>query len=226
MAKKLTKKTLRRRARNHVLLQGSPRLYMFCVLAVTLLTAFLVSVILLHLGVTRMWIRYGIAAIVGYAAFFFYLHVLLFYVYKIQSDKGRIEAEVEDFVDLADGATDLEFGDGGGSSSGGLDGLDLFGEGEAVAVVIAIVLVLGVFLASFYVIYIAPEILFEVTFDAFVGIGYLKILKSEQKKHWSESAIKATWAPFLITLVLVVASGALLQAIVPEAIRFKDIFSR
>lgn len=42
--------------------------------------------------------------------------------------------------------------------------------------VIAIVLVLGVFLASFYVIYIAPEILFEVTFDAFVGIGYMKIL--------------------------------------------------
>lgn len=228
MKKKLSEKKLRRRARNHVLMQGSPRLYMFCVLAVSLLTAFLASAILLHLGVTRMWIRYGVAAIVGYAAFFLYLHVLLFYVYKIQADKARVEADVEDVVDLAEGATDIALGDasdsGGGSSSGGLDSLELFGEGEAVAVVIAIVLILGVFIASFYVIYIAPEILFEIAFDALVGVGYFRILKSGQNKHWSESAIKATLIPFLITLLLSVVCGALLQAIVPDAVRFKDIF--
>lgn len=203
---------------------------MFLVLIVTLFTAFLVSAALLKFGVTQMWLRYGIAAIAAYASFFLYLYILLYYIYKIRSDREGVRAQIDETLDRMETAADLAsdapgLASTGSSRSHGVgDAFDLFGEGEFVAVIFGILLICGVLFASFYVVYIAPEILFEIAFDAFMGFGYYRVMKSRESKHWSEGAIKSTIIPFLITLALVVVCGAVIQSLVPGAIKLRDIF--
>jgi len=203
---------------------------MFLVMSMTLLTAFAVSAILLYFGLNAMWLRYGIAAMVAYLAFFLYLQVVLYAIYKVRGDPDTIEGTVEAVIDTA---TDLDFSRSeanstlsSGSENSSFSFGDLFGGDDFVVVIIGIVMILGVLFSSLYVIYIAPEMLFEIVFDALVGVGYYRVMKSKQNKHWTEGAIRATIIPFAITLIVVVLGGALIQMLSPEVIRFKDLFSR
>ena len=57
--------------------RGLPRVLMSLILAATGAAGFLVSFALLHVGVTRMWLRYPVAVLAAYGVFLFLLRVWL-----------------------------------------------------------------------------------------------------------------------------------------------------
>jgi uncharacterized membrane protein YfcA len=89
--------------------------------------------------------------------------------------------------------------------------------------VIGIIILFGVFIASFYVIYIAPELIFEITFEALVSVGFYRMAKREQRKDWMQSTFRATIWPFVVTLVLAAVGGLVIQMINPEVVKMRDL---
>lgn len=226
---------LRKRARDHILLQGSPRLKVFIIVAATLITGLGASFLLLKLGVKAMWLRYALATLIAYAGFFFYMRLMIYWFYTISHEKEVIRKKVDDTVDgidvdagdVAEAAVDLL--DSGVSApevsgSGGFSVGDLFGDGDAVPFIIGIVILLGIFVGSFYVVYIAPELIFEITFEALVSVGFYRMAKKQQRKDWMESTFHATIWPFVATLVLATVGGLVIQWIDPEVVKMRDLF--
>jgi len=225
---------LRKRARDHILLQGSPRLKVFIIVTVTLMTGLGASFMLLKLGMKAMWLRYALATLIAYVGFFFYMRLMIYWFYTISHEKEIIRKKVDDTIDgmeidggdVAEAAVDLL--DSGASvpevSGGGFGIGDLFGDGDAVPFIIGIAILLGIFVGSFYVIYIAPELIFEITFEALVSVGFYRMAKKQQRKDWMESTLHATIWPFVATLILVTVGGLVIQWINPEVVRMRDLF--
>src|ERR1041384_7449317 len=65
------------RVRRLLMRRGLPRVLMSLILAATGAAGFLVSFALLHMGVTRMWLRYPVAVLAAYGVFLFLLRVWL-----------------------------------------------------------------------------------------------------------------------------------------------------
>ncbi len=228
---------LRKRARDHILLQGSPRLKVFLIVTATLVTGLGTSFLLLKCGVQAMWLRYSLAALFAYAAFFLYMRILIYWFYSISHEKDIIRQRVAATLDNADGdsvgdaietAVDVVDAASSVSADSGGSGLpdigDLFSDGDAVPFVIGIIILFGIFISSFYVVYIAPELIFEITFEALVSVGFYRMAKREQRKDWMQSTFRATIWPFVITLVLAAVGGLVIQMIDPEAIKMRDLF--
>jgi hypothetical protein len=97
---------------------------MTIVLLLTASVGFLVSVLMLHLGVTRMALRYPAAVLLAYAAFILFLRLWLAW----QRRQGRVSDPSPDIsFDLPSGGIrapgkDIDFGGGGGFGGGGAGG--------------------------------------------------------------------------------------------------------
>jgi hypothetical protein len=100
----------------------------------------------------------------------------------------------------------------------GLDlDLDLdLGEG-CFWIVIPILAIVGVIVAMFYVVYVAPIFLAEILVDALLLAGLYKRLKGIEPRHWLRSVVRRTLLPVLIATALFIAAGYLMQRIAPEA---------
>jgi len=102
--------------------QDYPRLQMTMMVMGTALAGMLSSWVLLQMGINHMGWRYGCSVICAYIAFLRLLRIWLhFEGRRIQVDMGIVD--VEDVVDLADAASDIELpsirgGGGGGGVSG------------------------------------------------------------------------------------------------------------
>ena len=107
---------IKRRLQGH----GLPRLQMSLMLLLTGACGFLCSYALLHLGLTRMWLRYPIAVICAYGVFLLLLRLWLAY----QCRRSRAPAPDFDLPSLL--PTDF----GGGSISGSGGGSFGFGRGS------------------------------------------------------------------------------------------------
>lgn len=108
---------------------------------------------------------------------------------------------------------------GGGSSkgSGFSFGLDLDDSGflVVIAVLVATVAALG---AAFYLIWSAPILLAEVLVDGLILTGLYKRLKrTDDPEHWVLGAVRRTWIPALMVVILFSFAGWLLQRAVPDA---------
>ena len=124
-------------------------------------------------------------------------------------------------------ASSVGGGGGGSSASAGGGGgsflpdvnldvdLDL-GEG-CFWIVIPVVAIIGVVIAMFYVVYIAPVFLAEILVDALLVAGLYKRLKSVEPRHWLRSCVRRTLLPVLLTTALFIAAGYLMQRIAPGA---------
>ena len=104
---------------------------------------------------------------------------------------------------------------GGSGSSGG--SIDLGDADELVIPLLVAALAIGLALASFYVIYAAPELFAEVLVDGGLAGALYRKMKGEQEGNWMQTAVRKTIAPFLLTGVLVVATGWGLSAHAPGA---------
>jgi hypothetical protein len=110
------------------------------------------------------------------------------------------------------------FGDGsvsGGSSSDALDAVS-GGDGEGVAIVIAVVALLGGLLALGFVVYSSPILLAEVLLDvAVVGALYRKNQRHE-RGHWAAGVLGRTYKPALVLAVFAAIFGFAIQSLAPE----------
>ena len=219
---------------------------MTAIVLATGLAGFGVSVALLALGVASMPIRYTVAVLAAYAVFL--LLVRLWALYQ----RHRLEAHgsLADFVPVPDhaatdhAATDVGTSVGGGGRFGG-GGAGRSWEGEAVApdvapvtsgvpaldldldegwvLVVPVVVLVGGVLAAVYVIYAAPVLLAEVLLDVVLVSGLYRRLRRLESRSWLTTAIRRTWVPVALVVLLVAAGGFVIQHVVPQADSIGDV---
>jgi hypothetical protein len=216
------------------------------ILSLTGMAGFLTSFCLLHLGVSRMWLRYPIAILTAYGVFLMLLGIWLWL------QRHSLDADLLDLdfhrSSASDTAESLHFGggDGGGGGAGGSwgesvssstspssassgssaadIGFDLdFGEG--CLVVIALLAVVGGLVASFYVIYIAPALLAEILVDGAMVAGLYRRVKNIEPGNWLQTAVRRTILPAILAAVFFTVAGVALQKAFPKAQSIGDVWN-
>ena len=223
-----------------------PRLHMMLILSMAAVGAFLTSASLVALGVDSMAARYALAAVGGYFFFLAFVRVWIAYQTRNWSFGRRTDqpqAELDPSLDLGNvdlpdlsalSAADAGFSGGGGgfggagasgsfdgelttggSSSRALDGVSS-GDGEGIAIVIAVLALLGGLIALGFVVYSSPILLAEVLLDvAVVGALYRKNQRHE-RGHWAAGVLGRTYKPALVLTLFAVIFGAAIQSLAPE----------
>ena len=111
-------------------------------------------------------------------------------------------------------------GGGGGSSKGGGGfsfSLDLDDSGFLVVLAILAIAVAALGAAA-YLIWSAPILLAEVLVDGLIMTGlYRRLKRTDDPDHWVLGAVRRTWIPALVVVILFSFAGWLLQRAVPEA---------
>jgi hypothetical protein len=211
------------------LLQDSmPRLQMSLILLLTGLAGFLASFSLLHLNVSRMWIRYPIAILIAYGVFLLLLRLWL-WIYgrdmEVDLDPDLAEVVLElpsggyapSEVSHSNVGADIGHTHAGGSSSwwSGID-FDLDVE-DGWFLIIAVIVLIGALIASLYIIYIAPLLLAEILIDGVLLVGLYKKVKHIDQQHWLRAAVRRTIIPVLLIAMFFSIAGFAMQRVVPEA---------
>ncbi|HZG51638.1 MAG TPA: hypothetical protein VEZ40_05820 [Pyrinomonadaceae bacterium] len=96
-------------------------------------------------------------------------------------------------------------------------GLDVDLDDGCFWIIIPVAAIVGVLIAMFYVVYIAPVFLAEILVDALLLAGLYKRLKGVEPRHWLRSAVRRTLLPALLATALFIAAGYLMGRIAPEA---------
>ena len=121
------------RVRRLLLRRGMPRVEMSLILGATGAAGFLASFVMLHVGVSLMWLRYALAVLLAYAVFLLLLRLWLFLHGRDPlpdlPDLG-INLTPSDFNDSLSGAGQASFGGGGDFAGGGAGGSWGGGVGE------------------------------------------------------------------------------------------------
>ena len=233
--------------KQRLLRRGMPRLQVAAILLFTGLAGFLTSFLLLHLGLSRMWLRYPMAAIVGYCVF-----LLILYLWLWLRRGGKLDPDFDapglELIPEAipAGSESFKFGGGGdfgGAGAGGSWGesasaaarvsadsvVDASGFGvdldEAWPVVLAIVVLLGGLVASFYIIYIAPALLAEIIVDGILMVGLYKRLKQVERRHWLQGALRQTVLPAIVVMTFLTIAGYAMQKAAPGAQTIGDVWN-
>ncbi|MET0650441.1 MAG: hypothetical protein ABW208_27855 [Pyrinomonadaceae bacterium] len=121
------------RVRRLLLRRSLPRVWMSLILAATGAAGFLASFLMLHLGVSRMWLRYPLAVLFAYAVFIVLLRVWLFLHGRdvrggaSGSELDTAEVGTEIVLDSVGRPLPDTFGGGGDFGGGGAGGS--WGEG-------------------------------------------------------------------------------------------------
>jgi hypothetical protein len=223
-----------------------PRFQMSVILLLTGFAGFLSSFLLLHLGVSQMWLRYPLSILSAYAAFLLLLRLwLAFQRYSGDFDlPGNVDFPINNGIDNSiSGAEFLGGGDFGGAGAGGSWGdatpsssesggssiLDSFSFDfdleELALVIIAVVALIGGLVASLYIIYIAPILLAEILVDGLLLRGLQNRVKNIEQKHWLQTAIRKTLLPAVLCALFFGVIGGALQAIAPEAKSIGEVWT-
>lgn len=146
-----------------------------------------------------------------------------------------LDIDLPDLSALGDlgSATESAFAGGGGGFGGGgasgsfgdadtsegasdvLDGLSS-GDGEGLAIVVALIALLGGMLALGFVVYSSPIMLAEVLLDvAVVGALYRKNGRHE-RSHWAAGVLRRTYKPTLVLAAFAALFGFATQSLAPE----------
>lgn len=212
----------------------------------TIAVGVLISKFILFLDFTQPMFRYGMAVLFSYAVFFLFIHIWLrIYFSQRKSRKGDSGLDALDVVDGIDHSiptrvpNEVWRGGGGNFSGGGASSTwgpsssngsssilkDIPDVGD-IDEGIVIILILGVLAAVFgsagYLIYSAPEILFEAAFEVVLATALLKRTKKLQSEGWKVSVFKSTWWLFAIVLGLAMTFGAVIKSRCPEASSFSQ----
>ncbi len=218
-----------------------PRLQMGLIVALTGAAGWLLSALLLALGMDQMALRYP-AALGG--AYLVFLGLLWLWLRTQAQDYDLLP----DVVDMAlprgshcgTGDVPLTSGGSGDFAGGGASGhFDaptalpadepgvLSAVGDAVGSVgdadefaiplLAIALAIGLAFASLYVVYLAPALFAELLFDGVLSYTLYRRLRHTDSRHWLSTAFRRTVLPFALTAVLVALVGAGLTAYAPGA---------
>lgn len=216
-----------------------PRFQMGLMVALTGAFGLLSSYLLLQVGVDSMTVRYPLALAVAYLFF-----LLLLWLWLRTKAEDYLEAiDVITPTSSPDGvchAPSMTSGNGGdfagGGSSGTFEGAgspvtddlpNVSGVGDAIGSaaeadefavpLIAIVLALGLALASLYVVWLAPTLLAELMLDGALSYALYRHFRGVERRHWVETAVRRTVGPLGLTMVFVSLLGAAMSAYAPGA---------
>lgn len=99
--------------------------------------------------------------------------------------------------------------------------VDLGGADEGCLPLIVLALVLALLAAVFgvgaYVVWQAPILLAEVAFEAALAAGLIRAARRVDDPGWIGGALSASWKPFLLVFVFLLAAAALTEKFAPEA---------
>lgn len=218
-----------------------PRMQIMIILALTGVSAFLASALLLRLGITPMVVRYPLAIAAAYGVFISLIGVWLW----LQRSPPDIDDLTEGVLDGSWSSVDMTPTGGGGgrnladvsgggwnagaaapapaASSGGGSGIDLPGVDvdldldDLIWVVIALVVLAAGLLAIFYIVYIAPVLLTEVLVDGLLAAGLYKSVKGVGPGSWVMTVLRKTAIPAVLAMVFFAIAGFCVQKIEPKA---------
>jgi hypothetical protein len=222
-----------------------PRLQMFLLVTLTGASGFVATYILLHVGFVEMWLRYLAAFGVAYLMFLVLLWLWL---------RTRAE-DYADLLDLSGSPSSSSSGSascyggkggdfGGGGASGSFDtpsdhlsamgdshssvgdALGTAAEAEEFAIpLVVLVLAAAMICSSLFMIYSPPVLFAELLVDGVLSVSLYRRLRGLQTRHWIATALRRTALPFLLTAVIVSASGWIMARYAPEAHSIGDVIS-
>ena len=231
-----------------------PRFQMTLILSLTGFAGFLTSFLLLHSGVSQMWLRYPLAILSAYVAFLLSLRLWL----ALHRSRGNYDLGVNFDLPIdggsggtASSSADFSFGGGGdfggggaggswgdsvssssslpysgGNGSSAFDGISLdLDLQELWLLVLAVAALLGGLVASLYIVYIAPVLLAEILVDGLLLRGLYNRVEHIERKHWLQTAVRKTLLPALLCVLFFGVAGGALQAIAPEAKSIGQVWS-
>lgn len=228
------------RVKDRLVRESFPRIQMALLVSLTGGFGLLASFTMLQFGVDSMVLRYPLALACAYLFFLFLIWLWL----RTNAEDYVDAADLTDLIPRphrTDCSPDFSSGGGGdfggGGASGTFDGSTLPVEGadssplaamretvgaaadadELVIPLVAIVLAIGIAVASLYVVYIAPLLFAEVMMDGALSYVLFRHLRGQDPQHWLSSAFHRTVWPFTATAVFLVAVGAAMAAYAPGA---------
>ena len=222
--------------------EGYPRLQMSLIVALTGGAGFGFSYGLLQGGVHAMALRYPVALGLAYLVF-----LLLIWLWLRTSASDWVDGHVDVpsgswSPDNGDGVSSGQGGDfGGGGASGSFDGptvrgssdptgnalgsLDIDGGDELAIPLAVIALVVGMALASLYVVYVAPALLAEVLVDGAISYALFRRLRDHERRHWIRAVVRHTFWPFLGTAVFLAGMGWAMGQYAPGALSIGQVIA-
>lgn len=231
------------RVRARLLAKSFPRVQMALIVMLTGGFGFLSSFSLLALGVDSMAMRYPLA--LGFAYLFFLLLIWLWLRTSITD-----YADIPDITTfLPNNRTSACVGEWTGTDASGMsinlndsmptlkdevssplglvkDSVSMVSDADEVVIPLLVVaLLLGLAVASFYIIYIAPVIFAEVLVDGALSYALFRHLRNQAPQHWLSSTIRRTVLPFALTAAFASLMGAAMASYAPGAQSLGDVIA-
>lgn len=194
---------------------SSPRLQMLLLVGLTGAVGFLASVLLLHIGLTTMWLRYLLSFACAYLVFLGLLWLWL---------RTQVEdyADAADLPDLGGSRTDLHAcrSDGAAHTVESAtapaephpvgEALEAAAQAEELAIpLILLIIVAALLCAVFFIVYGAPLLFAELLVDGVLSAKLYRKLRGLEPEHWLQTALRRTALPFAASaLILSAAPGA------------------
>lgn len=228
------------RLKNQLEQYSYPRIHMSIIVALTGGVGLLSSFLMLHTGIDSMVLRYPLALLFAYMSFLFLLWLWLRskaedYVDIIDplnfTSMDTSSADPSSYMvggggDFGGAGASGTFDDFGTASISETDSLSssigdnagsLLDADELAIPIIAIVLAVGLALASLYIVYLAPALFAELLFDGVLSYSLYRHLRNESNNHWIGTAFERTILPFGITGIFLVMISLAMTHYAPGA---------
>lgn len=220
-----------------------PRLQMLLLVTVTGASGFFASYILLHTGLHEMWLRYLASFGAAYLMFLFLLWLWLRTKAQDYIDlpdiSGSSSSGTGDMCttysghggDFGGGGTTASFdapspnlADAGDGSTSVGDALGSVADADEFAIpLLALVLAGALVCSSIFMVYSAPALFAELLVDGVLSASLYRKLRGLETRHWFETALRRTAWPFVLTAVMVSATGWGMALYAPEAHSIADV---
>lgn len=199
------------------------RFHMALILLAVISSGVSASRLLLSAGFHQPILRYPLSVLMSYGVFLGLVRIWIWFVNTNRS------ASVPDIV--ADGAAEAADVAGDVAIESSLNappgfppnlGIDLDLD-DGWFIVLALVILIGaIFGSGAYLVYMAPELLGEVAFQAALASGLSRAMKQATQPNWAGSLIRGTAIPFTIVLTLTVVLALVMRHECPSAKRLRE----
>lgn len=223
MTDEVDRKFLRRRALNalriHFAQRRWPRVMMCVMMVATGAVGFGASWVMLHAGVSAMWVRYPVAALLAWGALLVFLRLWAEFERRHFVPDASLAGTVEEQEEVKKRSALEDVDSSVLELFNPLELVDVDAEG-CLAGVLVLVVALLLFAIAWGVITIvsaAPILIAEVFLDAvLVSILYRRVRKMEER-WWLAGAVRHTVVPVAWTVLSLAVAGFLMQSYAPEA---------